>query len=258
MKLWEKALQQHGTPEDSIKQPAYFSGRNGLVFDFRHVFIQYCPYSISCILAIKPTFFPVTGAANYCARLRGVLEATANTLLNTPVSSHISGRRESRVKSSEYAFPRDGRANPLGRNQQSVCISSQQGIRVFLWNSPNRCMSFVWIASSGASFVSGFFVAAANFVDSSEYWSPRVRSWAVDIPEAYHYFSLACPSNRRNSMTARFLIFNVIFRFSLFGNGYRNPPCEAIAFEMRDLNVITCEMFGNELGRIPASTMELG
>jgi hypothetical protein len=58
-------------------------------------------------------------------------------------------------------------------------------------------------------------------------------------------------------MTARCLPLTpiVTFRFWQFRNGHRNSPCGVIIFGMRDLNVMTYEVFGNELGRISPSAM---
>jgi hypothetical protein len=58
-------------------------------------------------------------------------------------------------------------------------------------------------------------------------------------------------------MTMRYLrlTFIVFFRFWQFINGHRSPPYGVITFEMLDLNGMTHDMFGNELGRIPPSAM---
>jgi hypothetical protein len=47
----------------------------------------------------------------------------------------------------------------------------------------------------------------------------------------------------------------ITFRFWQLRNCHRNPPCAVIIFGILDLNVLTHEMFGNELGRIPPSAM---
>jgi hypothetical protein len=49
----------------------------------------------------------------------------------------------------------------------------------------------------------------------------------------------------------------VTFRFWQFRNGHKKTPCGVIILGMQDLNVLTHEMFGNELGRIPPSAMWL-
>jgi hypothetical protein len=48
-------------------------------------------------------------------------------------------------------------------------------------------------------------------------------------------------------MTGRCLSLRAIvtIRFWQFGNGHKNPSCGFITFRMRDLNVMTHEMFGN-------------
>jgi hypothetical protein len=50
-------------------------------------------------------------------------------------------------------------------------------------------------------------------------------------------------------MMARYLYltFIVTFRFCQFRNGHRNPLCAVIIFGMRDVDVMTHAMFGNEL-----------
>jgi hypothetical protein len=47
------------------------------------------------------------------------------------------------------------------------------------------------------------------------------------------------------------------FRFWQFQNGHRNPIRAVAFFGMRDLNVMTHKMIGNEFGRIPSSAMRL-
>jgi hypothetical protein len=65
------------------------------------------------------------------------------------------------------------------------------------------------------------------------------------------------PSNKRNSMTDRCLSLTpiVTFRFWWCRNGHRNPHCAVIVFGMRDLNIMTHEVFGNKLKRIPRRAM---
>jgi hypothetical protein len=60
------------------------------------------------------------------------------------------------------------------------------------------------------------------------------------------FFSPAYASNRRNSMTVRFLPLTSIgrFRFEQFGNHHRDSPCEVIIFGMRDLNVMHMKCLG--------------
>jgi hypothetical protein len=53
------------------------------------------------------------------------------------------------------------------------------------------------------------------------------------------------------------LTYIIMSRFWQFKNGQRNPPCGIIIFEMRDPNVMTHDIFGNELGRTPPSAMRL-
>jgi hypothetical protein len=72
-----------------------------ILFSARPVFIPCCPYLISNILAVKSTFIPWRDAANYRARMRGVWETTANTLLSGTVSARKSARGESNVTPSE-------------------------------------------------------------------------------------------------------------------------------------------------------------
>jgi hypothetical protein len=67
------------------------------------------------------------------------------------------------------AYPEQMSADRLGRNRQSFSNSVQRGIRMFLWNSPNRRISFASMDASGAFLFSEFFVAAANFADPSKY-----------------------------------------------------------------------------------------
>jgi hypothetical protein len=53
-------------------------------------------------------------------------------------------------------------------------------------------------------------------------------------------------------MTARCLSLTSVlsFRFWQFRNGHKSPLYGVVIFGMRDLNVMTHEMFGNDLARI--------
>jgi hypothetical protein len=52
-----------------------------------------------------------------------------------------------------------------------------------------------------------------------------------------------------------FLMSIVNFRFWQFKNGHGNPSCGIIVFGMRDLKVMTYEMFENKVESIPPSAM---
>jgi hypothetical protein len=58
-------------------------------------------------------------------------------------------------------------------------------------------------------------------------------------------------------MTARcFSLMPIVtFRFWQVSNGHRNLLCGVIIFGMRDLSVMTHDMFENEFGLIPSSAM---
>jgi hypothetical protein len=62
--------------------------------------------------------------------------------------------------------------------------------------------------------------------------------------------SQAHPLNKRNSMgyCCLSLMSIVTFRFWQLRNGHKNPLCGVVIFGMQNLNVITYEVFGNELG----------
>jgi hypothetical protein len=62
-----------------------------------------------------------------------------------------------------------------------------------------------------------------------------------------------------NSTTAgRLLLASIVsFRFWQFKNSDINQSYGVIIFEMRDLNVMTHDLFGNELGKIPPNAMWL-
>jgi hypothetical protein len=74
MKLLEEELSLHGTPSDPIKRSAYFSGRNGALFNFRRVFVLCCPYSIWNRLVPKPAFVPRNSVPRIIMRMCTKLE----------------------------------------------------------------------------------------------------------------------------------------------------------------------------------------
>jgi hypothetical protein len=101
---------------------------------------------------------------------------TANTLINEPVSVHRSVCGESSVKSLKWSLSATYAYEPP-RTKLTKFLqwfsAKRPGLHVEL---KNRRISFVSIRSSGASFVSDFFVAAANFADPSEYSNVTART----------------------------------------------------------------------------------